>query len=205
MKFRSHSLSHVCIIFSLIFLVVACAKPYFLSVGYHLPEEHAQLAGQKVSLVVEDRREDKAVLSESAQKEFDLWDGTYALALNGTPPPDPVETFDLQGVFHEAMQKRLEAMQVDVIEAPLDGIPALIITLEKVNINLKGRTWHSQISYKAQLSRDSSKIARETVSGQAERAKIMGMGGGKKLTGELFTDVINKLDIANLFDNAGRL
>ena len=189
----------------LICFAAACAKPYFLSVGYHLPEETAQLAGQKVSLVVEDRREDKAVLSESAQKEFDLWDGTYALALNGSPPPDPVETFDLPGLFHEAMQKRLEAMQVDVVDAPRDGIPALIITLEKVNIDLKGKTWHSQITYKAQLSRDSSKIARETVSGQAERAKIMGMGGGKKLTGELFTDVINELDIANLFGNAGLL
>ena len=189
----------------LICFVAACAKPYFLSVGYNLPEAPAQLAGQKVSLVVEDRRENQTVLSESAQKEFDLWDGTYALALNGTPPADPVETFDLPGLFHEAIQKRLEAMQVDVVDAPLDGIPALIITLEKVSIDLKGKTWHSLITYKAQLSRDSSKIARETVNGQAERAKIMGMGGGKKLTGELFTDAINKLNITNMFDNAGLL
>jgi hypothetical protein len=174
-------------------------------VGYHLPEEPAQLAGQKVSLLVEDRREDKTILSESAHKEFDLWNGTFALALNGTPPPVPVETFDLTGLFHEAMQKRLEAMQVDVVDAPLDGIPALIITLEKVNIDLEGKTWLAQISYKAQLSRDSSKIAREAVNGQAERTKIMGKGGGKKLTGELFTDVINKLDISNLFDSAGLL
>jgi len=202
---RNASTLFIFFLISLFCLLTACAKPYFLSVGYHLPEEPAQLAGQKISLVVEDRREDKTVLSESAQKEFDLWDGTYALALNGTPPADPVETFDLQGLFHEAMQKRLEAMQVNVVDAPLDGIPALIITLEKVNIDLKGKTWHSQITYKAQLSRDSSKIARETVSGQAERAKIMGMGGGKKLTGELFTDVINELNIANLFDNAGLL
>ena len=202
---RNASTLFIFFLISLFCLLTACAKPYFLSVGYHLPEEPAQLAGKKISLVVEDRREDKTVLSESAQKEFDLWDGTYALALNGTPPADPVETFDLQGLFHEAMQKRLEAMQVNVVDAPLDGIPALIITLEKVNIDLKGKTWHSQITYKAQLSRDSSKIARETVSGQAERAKIMGMGGGKKLTGELFTDVINELNIANLFDNAGLL
>jgi len=205
MDYRTYLISRIFILFSLFFLFAACAKPYHLSVDYHLPEEPAQLAGQKVSLVVEDQREDKTMLSESAQKEFDLWDGTYALALNETPPADPVETVDLTGLFHKAMQKRLEAMQVNVVDAPLDGIPALIITLEKVNIDLKGKTWHSQITYKAQLSRDSSKIARETVNGQAERAKIMGMGGGKKLAGELFTDVINELDIANLFDNAGLL
>ena len=72
-------------------------------------------------------------------------------------------------------------------------------------LTVKGKTWHTQITYKAQLSRDSSKIARETVSGQAERAKIMGKGGGQKLTGELFTDIINKLNIPKLFDNAGLL
>ena len=189
----------------LICMVAACAKPYFLSVGYHLPEEPGQLAGQTVSIVVEDRREDQALLSESAKNEFDQWDGTYALALGGTPPLKPVQTFDLPGLFHEAMKKRLEAMQIEVVETPVEGVPALIVTLEKVAIDLKGKTWHAQITYKAQLSRDSSKIARETVSGQAERAKIMGKGGGQKLVGELFTDIINRLDIPELFNNAGLL
>ncbi len=189
----------------LICFITACAKPYYLSVGYHLPGEPEQLAGQKVSLVVEDQREDTSVLSETAQKEFDLWDGTYALALGDTPPPEPVQTVDLPGLFHQALQKRLEAMQIDVVDTSADGTPALIVTLEQVTIDLKGKTWHMQITYKAQLSKDSSKIARETVNGEAERAKIMGMGGGEKLTGELFTDVINKLNVPKLFENAGLL
>jgi hypothetical protein len=189
----------------LICVIAACAKPYHLTVNYHLPEDPGQLAGQTVSLVVQDQRENQSLFSESAQKEFDLWDGTYALALGDTPPPEPVETFDLAGLFHQAMKNRLEAMQINVVEAPAEGVPALIVSLEKVVIDLKGKTWLSEIMYKAQLSRDSSKIARETVSGQAERAKIMGMGGGKKLTGELFTDVINKLDVQRLFKNAGLL
>jgi len=96
-------------------------------------------------------------------------------------------------------------MQINVVDAPAEGVPALIVSLEKVAIDLKGKTWLSEITYKTQLSRDSSKIARETVSGQAERAKIMGKGGGQKLTGELFTDVINKLDVKRLFKNAGLL
>jgi hypothetical protein len=190
---------------TLICIIAACAKPYHLQVNYHLPEAPGQLAGQTVSLVVQDQRENQSLFSESAQKEFDLWDGTYALALGDTPPPEPVETFDLAGLFHQAMKNRLEAMQINVVEAPAEGVPALIVSLEKVVIDLKGKTWLSEIMYKAQLSRDSSKIARETVSGQAERAKIMGMGGGKKLTGELFTDVINKLDVQRLFKNAGLL
>ena len=189
----------------LICMVAACAKPYYLSVGYHLPEEPGQLAGQTVSLVVEDKRSDASIFTETAQKEFDLWDGSYALALGGNPPLEPVETFDLAGLFHEAMQKRLEAMQIVVLDAPEEGVPTLIVTLEEVTIDLKGKKWLSEIRYKTQLSKDSSRIARETVSGQAERAKIMGTGGGTKLTGELFTDVINKLDVMQLFKNAGLL
>jgi uncharacterized lipoprotein YajG len=190
---------------SLICIIVACAKPYHLNVDYHLPEEPQPLTGQKVSLVVEDQREDKSILSKTALKEFDLWDGTYALALGGTPPPEPVQTYDLPALFHEAMKKRLEAMQIEVVDASAGDIPALIITLQKIAIDLKAKNWHSHIEYKAQLSRDSSKIAQETVSGQAERTKIMGIGGGQKLTGELFTDVINKLNVPKLFENAGLL
>jgi len=186
-------------------IVAACAKPYYLKVDYNLPEAPGQLAGQKVSLTVEDSRQDKTILSETAQKEFDLWEGTYALALNGNPPSEPVETYDLPTLFHQAMKTRLAAMQIEVVDAPAEGTPALIVTLEKVNLDLKGKTWHMQIDYKAQLSRDTSKIARETVSGQAERTKIMGMGGGAKVTGELFTDVINRLDVPKLFKNDGLL
>ena len=43
------------------------------------------------------------------------------------------------------------------------------------------------------------------MTGGAERTKVMGKGGGEKLIGELFTDVINKLDIPKLFENAGLL
>ena len=189
----------------LICFIAACAKPYHLNVGYRLPEEPQQLAGQNVQLVVEDQRDDKEIFSEKAMKEFDKWDGTYALALGGTPPPEPVQTFDLPALFHEALKKRLEAMQIEVVDASAGEAPVMVVALEKIAVDLKGKTWHSHITYTAQLSRDSSKIAKETVSGSAERAKIMGKGGGEKLTGELFTDVINKLDIPTLFENADLL
>ena len=55
----------------LICMVAACAKPYFLSVGYHLPEEPEQLAGQKVSLVVEDRRQAVEELLEGRSAQLD--------------------------------------------------------------------------------------------------------------------------------------
>ena len=198
-------LDRTLLIVLLVGFIAACAKPYYLSVGYYLPEESRQLAGQKVSLSIADRREDKSVFSEKAKKGFNLWDGTYALALDGNPPPEPVETYDLPALFYEGMKKRLEAMQIDVVDASPGDVPALILTLEKVAVDVKGKTWYMEIAYTAQLSRDSSKIAREAVSGDAERTKIMGIGGGQKLTGELFTDVINKLDIPKLFENAGLL
>ena len=90
---------------ALLCLLAACAKPYHLNIGYHLPEEPHQLAGQNVRLVVEDQRDNKEIFSEKAIKEFNNWDGTYALALGGTPPPKPVQTYDLPALFHEALEK----------------------------------------------------------------------------------------------------
>ncbi len=189
----------------LILFIGACAKPHYLNVKYDLPETSDQLQGQKVRLVVEDLREDKTIFSDEAGSEFKQWDGTFSLALGGITPPEPVETYDLPTLFHEAMKNRLEAMQIEIVDVPAGEAPTFIVTLEKISIDLKGRTWHAQIAYKVQLSRDSSKIARESVSGSAERTKVMGKGGGEKLIGEMFTEGVNKLNISKLFENAGLL
>jgi len=187
----------------LILFLCACAKPYHLNVNYSLPEAPDPLQGQKIRLEVEDQRENKDIFSKTAKKEFDLWDGTFALVLNEEAPAEQPQTYDLTTLLYEAMKTRLEAMQIEVVDASDSDTPLLTIALEKLLIDLKGRTWHSHIVYKAQLSRDSSKIGKETVSGKAERTKVMGKGGGQKLTGEMFSESINKLDIRNLFKNAG--
>jgi hypothetical protein len=67
---------------------------------------------------------------------------------------------------------------------------------------LIGQKWMADISYEASLTQDTQLVAREVVTGSAERLKVMGSGGAEKVIGEIFTDMINRLNIERLFQQA---
>jgi hypothetical protein len=161
------------------------------------------LEGKQVTLNIIDEREAEAIFTENAQKEFDMWDGTFALYHTVKKPKGEVQTYDLPALLKEALKKRLVAMGVNVIDGGIENAPLFEVTLNKFVLDLKNRTWVSDISYQAKLTKDDKKIAREKVRGQAERTKVMGKGAGEKLIGEIFSDSVNRLDIEKLFMNAG--
>jgi hypothetical protein len=181
----------------------ACAKPYHLYVKYDLTPKHIGLEGKQVTLKIIDERDAEAIFTEKAQNEFDLWDGTFALYHTDKKPKGEVQTYDLPALLKEVMKKRLEAMGIQVMEGGMDEAPLFKLTLKIFLLDLKGRTWVSDISYEAKLTKDNKKIGREQVSGQAERIKIIGKGAGEKLIGDIFSDSINRLDLEKLFKNAG--
>jgi hypothetical protein len=57
----------------------------------------------------------------------------------------------------------------------------------------------TEISYEASLTRDPQRVVRERVTGSAQRTQIMGRSGAEKVIGEIFTEMINRLDIEALF------
>jgi hypothetical protein len=61
------------------------------------------------------------------------------------------------------------------------------------------RKWVLRMSYQAGLTRQTGVVAEESVNGSAERVKVMGKTDAEKILGELVTDMVNKLDVATLF------
>ena len=59
------------------------------------------------------------------------------------------------------------------------------------------------MSYQTKLLKDGNIILSETVSGKAERYKVVGSREAEKVIGELLTDMINQLDVQQLFRRAG--
>ncbi len=174
-----------------------------MNVRYNLPPASAVLQGKKVVLNLKDARSNKNIFTEKAQKEFDNFDGSFVLSLTEGKISGPVEILDLPSLFKEALKKRLATIGVEVVTGDMNDAPLLEITLEKFFLDLKGRNWIADISYETKLTRDNKNIAREKVSGKAERYKVMGKGAGEKLIGEIFSESINQLDIQNLFKNVG--
>ena len=187
----------------LVAIVAACAKPYHFYVKYDLTESAIPLEGQKVFLQVLDARDSADFLSQNAKKEFNMWDGRFALYHTPKKPKGDIETYPLSGLIEAAMKKRLESKGITVVKEKMGDTPLFEVTLNKFFLGLNDRTWVSDLSYEVKLTRDNQKTGRETVSGQAERTKIMGRGAGEILVGDIFTESINRLNIEKLFKNAG--
>lgn len=187
----------------LLLMFTACAKPYHFYVKYDGPESMSQSFEKKVYLKVIDGRETKSFLSEAARNEFDLWDGTFALYYSEKKPKGAVDTYTLTALIQTIMTQRLESKGIMVVDQESTGLPKLEMTLKRLALELQDRTWVSDISYDVKLSSDNMKTGRETVSGKAERTKLMGRGAGETLVSEILTDTINRLDIEKLFKNAG--
>ena len=94
-------------------------------------------------------------------------------------------------------------MGIEVVQREIEDTPLFELTLNRFQLDLKDRTWVSDLSYEVKLTKDNQKTSLEKVFAQAERTKVMGRGAGETLVGDIFTESINKLNIIKLFKNAG--
>jgi hypothetical protein len=89
-----------------------------------------------------------------------------------------------------------------MLKEPETTEPVIEIDLQKFFLDLVDRKWVAQISYEARLIKDNKLLARETISGDAERYKLISQGDVEKVLGEIFTSLVNKLDFQKLLQRA---
>jgi uncharacterized lipoprotein YajG len=185
-------------------LTGACTsdKP-FLIVHYQLPSSSQALAGRRVSLAVTDVREDKAFLSESARKSLLTFNNTYSLVvLKEDGSGNLIGIYDLNALMAEIFRQRLTNMGMQVAPSAESADYELQIKLKEFRLDLANRKWVASMNYQADLIKDGSVRAMETISGSAERLKLMAKNDAEKVLSELLTDMANKLDLTKLFQQA---
>jgi hypothetical protein len=181
----------------------ACAKKSYIDVNYHLPSDSGTLAGRTVYIETRDLRSDPEIFNKRANEKFEHFTGLFSLSLvMPNDEPKVLGAYPLPNLFEAALKQRLQRLGVGVTEAPSPDMPVFQITINQFRINLIGQKWTTDISYEASLTQDTQLVAREVVSGSAERLKIMGSGGAEKVIGEIFTEMINRLNIERLFQQA---
>jgi hypothetical protein len=181
----------------------SCAKKSYIEVDYQLPAVGDTLMGRTVFVETRDTRSDTQIFNARAQEKFKTFTGLFALLL--TLPDDQQKTlgaYELPMLFETALKQRLQKLGVETTTEPSRDIPVFQIKINQFQIKLVGQKWLADVSYEASLTKDSLLIAREVVSGSAERVKIMGSGGAEKVIGEIFTEMINRLNIERLFAQA---
>ena len=197
----------VCLKMTLLGLVAmgcfSCAKKSYIDVDYRLPSAADTLTGRTVFIETRDLRSDTELFNKRAKEKFKHFTGLFALSLD---MPDNQKTvlgaYELPMLFETALKQRLKKLGVGITGEPSPNVPVFQIKINQFHINLVGQKWMADISYEASLTQDTQLVAREVVTGSAERLKVMGSGGAEKVIGDIFTEIINRLNIERLFQQA---
>ncbi len=181
----------------------SCAGRAYLIVDYTIPKGSQQLNDQSVRLRIDDQRKDRNILAPSAADKFQAFDDRYSLAWV-TPDKGRILAgeHDLEALFKRAFEKRLSLL--GAATAPDSDLqsPELSIVLEELTVDLKGQKWISEVAYLATLTLEGHPITREQIRGTAERIRIIGRKGADMVLSDIFTEVINRLDVVTLFQKA---
>ena len=182
----------------------ACSPLPYLEVNYRLPLRSESLKGQKVSLDLEDARPGKDMIGRGARDDFGGFSGNMSLAVAREAGTGiRMGVYEAPSLFKEAFQKRLENAGAEVLSIKEKGVPDLTVVIQKFLLDLVDRRWMVQMAYEARLSKDGKVLARQIVSGEGERMKIMGRDQADVILGEVFTDLVNRVDLDRLFREAG--
>jgi hypothetical protein len=186
-------------------LLSACTSKPFLKVQYQLPSKTNSMTEEKVLLAVKDLRENDILLSPTAKKSIKNFDGTFSLVV---VKPDGsgnlLGAYSLSALLIEIFKQRLEHFGLQVPQSTDTPVPTIEIELKQLNLDLVKRKWIVKMNYQASLIKDGNPLAKESVEGTAERLKVMGKDDAEKILGELVSDMVNKLDLAKLLQNAYR-
>ena len=191
-------------IISALALTAGCAPRAYLIVDYPIPAASDQLHGQKVRLQIMDRRTDKTTLTFPAARQFAGFQDRYSLAWV-TENRERILAGEkyLEELYFEAFKKRLERLGAEVVSREEPGVPLMQVLINTFIIDFQDRRWIARMSYEANMTVDNRLVAREMMKGEAERVKIIGRKGADDTLSDIFTTIVNRLDLAKLFQQAG--
>jgi hypothetical protein len=184
-----------------------CASKNYLVVNYKLPME-AKIPGEtSVSLSFKDSREDQVIVTKSARMAMKKFSGDFFILYVVQENKDKQENKDapLKGAFNlhsmitQIFKHRLENAGIGVAPEGQRRETVVEIILKAFKLDLVGRKWVINMTYQANLVRQGQFIAGETVTGSAERLRVVGSKDAELVIGELITDVVNRLNLSELF------
>jgi hypothetical protein len=187
-------------------LLVGCATIPELKLLYQLPPPTDRLKGQTVFLSIQDARGNKDIISEGAKEDFRGFTGDITLSVaRSNEAGFRMGPFNFDALMWEGFRRRLETHGITVSREPLPSGPGLQVMVQAFSLDRVDRNWVSTMSFEARLLERDRVLARQAVSGSAERAKILGKRDADKVMSEVFSDTVNRLDLDGLFSEAGLL
>ncbi|MFH1480188.1 MAG: hypothetical protein ABIG67_02885 [Pseudomonadota bacterium] len=191
------------IVVTIFMLMSSCAKIPVLNATYRLPLEADLLRGKTLSLALEDMRTEKDFLGKGAKEDFQSFPGNISFSLaRGTDPGFKIGPYSPPLLLQEAFKRRLENGGAKVLSESEGAKVGLVIVLKEFYLDLVDRKWKVYMDYEGKLVKERKALSKQSISGQAERLKLLGTGEADKVMGEILTDMVNQLNIRRLFEQA---
>ena len=177
-----------------------CTSKNFIAVNYQLPGEPKIPGETSVSLDFKDSREDPAIVTKNAKTALKDFSGNFTLVVV-QPNNDKrlAGAFSLPSMITQIFKHRLENAGIGVAPEGQQRETVVEIILKAFKLDLVERKWVINMTYQANLIRQGQFIAGETVTGRAERLRVVGSKDAEMVIGELITDVVNRLNLSDLF------
>ncbi|MGD8990534.1 MAG: hypothetical protein PVI00_03675 [Desulfobacterales bacterium] len=180
-----------------------CTSKNYLVVQYQLPSETLTAKKAQVSLIIKDQRVEQAMVTKSAKMALKDFEGNFALIVAGDNKNERLMgAFSLSSMMRTVFKQRFENAGIQV--APeIESQPTVVeIILKNFKLDLVKRKWVVQISYQANLLEQNRFAGGQTITGNAERLRVVGSKDAEKVIGELITDAVNRLNVDELFQSS---
>jgi len=177
----------------------ACASKNFLTIKYQLPPQPVERKEMRVALAVKDIRENPSIATKSARMALKNFTGHFALIVTQENTNDKlVGAFSLDSMIKEIFKHRLENAGIVVAAEEDPATPLVEIVLKEFKLDLQNRKWIITMNYQANLVKEDIIVTGQTITGSAERLRVVGSKDAEIIVGELVTEVANKLNLNDL-------
>ena len=177
----------------------ACTSKNFLTIKYQLPPQPVERKEMRVALAVKDIRENPSIATKSARMALKNFTGHFALIVAQENTNDKlVGAFSLDSMIKEIFKHRLENAGIVVAAEEDPATPLVEIVLKEFKLDLQNRKWIITMNYQANLVKENRIVTGQTITGSAERLRVVGSKDAEIIVGELVTEVANKLNLNDL-------
>lgn len=200
---RNHAVRTMWLFAVLAVAISGCASsPSYLQVTYTLPDASRAEAGKSLALKVITNIDKDSLIGPNAADDLKNFTGLFSVSVAGKhAKPVLIGAYDVAGMFQTAFAERLSAAGIRVVTAPAGDTPVLDVRISEFRIDRDGRQWVASLAYEASVVSNGEPLTSQRINGTAERMKVVGTGDAEKLLGDIVTSMVNRLDMALLFDH----
>ena len=181
----------------------ACAPRPALRIDYTLPKDRKLLNGMAVALDFMDVRADTEILGNGVRKELKNFSGQVSVSVDPAAAPELISMVDMERLITLPLSLRLKQMGAHLVDSKEAADSVIQVGLKEFKLIFEEEIWKVNMTYYARLIVDQKEVAKETIQGSGERVKIMGSYDADSVFSDIYTDVMNKLNIESLYQRGG--